>query len=132
MPVQNLLRYLQNSTAISAHLAAHFCPALVCPQKSHRENSISSIFLESPHQVDMKKCCQILQTLFLVFQYSRKSQWIARKNRIRFQSFITITFSVILKIDQIYQLKAAYCIDAFQYHFYNELIFPIATFCKHN
>ena len=25
--------YLQNSTANSAHLAAHFCPALVCPQK---------------------------------------------------------------------------------------------------
>ena len=24
--------YLQNSTANSAHLAAHFCPALVCPQ----------------------------------------------------------------------------------------------------
>ena len=29
--------------------------------KSHRENSISCIFLESPHQVDMKnvvKCCK--------------------------------------------------------------------------
>ena len=26
--------YLQNSTANSAHLAAHFCPALVCPQKA--------------------------------------------------------------------------------------------------
>ena len=29
-----LFSYLQNSTANSAHLAAHFCPALVCPQKS--------------------------------------------------------------------------------------------------
>ena len=28
------LSYLQNSTANSAHLAAHFCPALVCPQKA--------------------------------------------------------------------------------------------------
>ena len=27
------LSYLQNSTANSAHLAAHFCPALVSPQK---------------------------------------------------------------------------------------------------
>ena len=28
------LSYLLNSTANSAHLAAHFCPALVCPQKA--------------------------------------------------------------------------------------------------
>ena len=28
------LSYLQNSTANSAHLEAHFCPALVCPQKA--------------------------------------------------------------------------------------------------
>ena len=28
------LSYLQNSIANSAHLAAHFCPALVCPQKA--------------------------------------------------------------------------------------------------
>ena len=28
------LSYLQNSTANSAHLAAHFCPVLVCPQKA--------------------------------------------------------------------------------------------------
>ena len=28
------LSYLQNSTANSAHLAANFCPALVCPQKA--------------------------------------------------------------------------------------------------
>ena len=28
------LSNLQNSTANSAHLAAHFCPALVCPQKA--------------------------------------------------------------------------------------------------
>jgi hypothetical protein len=27
------LSYLQNNTANSAHLAAHFCPAFVCPQK---------------------------------------------------------------------------------------------------
>ena len=48
------LSYLQSSTANSARLAAHFCPALVLPSKRHHENSISFIFLESPHQVDMK------------------------------------------------------------------------------
>ena len=31
-----------------------FLPCLGVPSKSHRQNSISSIFLESPHQVDMK------------------------------------------------------------------------------
>ena len=31
-----------------------FLPCLCLTSKSHRENSISSIFLESPHQVDMK------------------------------------------------------------------------------
>ena len=29
-----LLSYLHNSTANSAHLVAHFCPALVCPQNA--------------------------------------------------------------------------------------------------
>ena len=47
------LSYLQNSTADSAHLAVHL-HCLSLPSKSHRENSISSILLESPHQVDMK------------------------------------------------------------------------------
>jgi hypothetical protein len=28
------LSYMQNSTANPAHLAANFCPALVCPQKA--------------------------------------------------------------------------------------------------
>ena len=28
------LSYLQNSTAHSAHSVAHFCPALVCPEKA--------------------------------------------------------------------------------------------------
>ena len=31
-----------------------FLPCLGLPSKSHCENSISSIFLESPHQIDMK------------------------------------------------------------------------------
>ena len=40
--------------------------------KSHRENSISCIFLESPHQVlRYEKCCQMLQTLFWLFQCSK-------------------------------------------------------------
>ena len=38
--------------------------------KSHCENLISFIFLESPHQVDIKNI-----TFFGVFQYSRNSQW---------------------------------------------------------
>ena len=43
--------------------------------KSHLENSISFIFLISPHQVSrQEKHCQILQTLFWVLQYSRNSQ----------------------------------------------------------
>ena len=29
------LSYLQDRTAIQAHLAAIYCPVLVCPQKSH-------------------------------------------------------------------------------------------------
>ena len=33
-PHDGFLSYLHNSTANSAHLAAHFCPALVCPQKA--------------------------------------------------------------------------------------------------
>jgi hypothetical protein len=31
-----------------------FLPCLGLPSKSHRKNLISSIYLESPHQVDMK------------------------------------------------------------------------------
>ena len=42
--------------------------------KSHRQNSISFIFLESSHQVDMKNVAKNLQTLFWVFQSSRDSQ----------------------------------------------------------
>ena len=30
----DFLNYLQNSTANSTHLAAHFCTALVCPQEA--------------------------------------------------------------------------------------------------
>ena len=41
--------------------------------KSHRENSISFILLETP-----EKCCHILQTLFQVFQYSRNSRCVCR------------------------------------------------------
>ena len=57
------LSYLQNSTAKSAHLAAHFCPALV----SNRENSISFIFLVSPHQVDMKNVVKSSKHFFGYF-----------------------------------------------------------------
>ena len=40
--------------------------------KSHRENSISFMFFEFSHH---EKRCQIIQTLFWAFQYSRNSQW---------------------------------------------------------
>ena len=38
------LSYLQNSTANSAHLAAHFCPALDCPQKATGKMQFLSYF----------------------------------------------------------------------------------------
>ena len=61
------LSYLQSSTANSARLAAHFCPALVLPSKSYHENSISFIFLESPHQVDMKNVVKSSKQFFGYF-----------------------------------------------------------------
>ena len=45
--------------------------------KSHHENSISFIFLESPHQVDMKDVVKSSKHFFWVFQYSRNSQWLS-------------------------------------------------------
>ena len=59
---EGFLSYLQSSTANSAHQAAYFCPALVCPQ-----NSISSIFLESTHQVDMKNVVKCYKHVFGYF-----------------------------------------------------------------
>ena len=42
--------------------------------KSHRENSIRYFhILGIPSSSRLEKCCQILQTLFWVFQYSRSS-----------------------------------------------------------
>jgi hypothetical protein len=37
------------------------------PSKSHRDNSISSIFLESPHQVDMKNVVKAFKHFFGYF-----------------------------------------------------------------
>ena len=44
-----------------------FLPCLGLPSKSHRENSISSIFLESPHQVDMKNVVKCYKHFFAYF-----------------------------------------------------------------
>ena len=44
-----------------------FMPYLSLPSKSHRENSISSIFLESPHQVDMEKVVKSSKDIFGYF-----------------------------------------------------------------
>ena len=42
------------------------------PSKSQCGNYISCIFLQSPCQVSrLEKCCQILETLFVVFYHSR-------------------------------------------------------------
>ena len=63
------LSYLQNNTANSAHLTAHFNPALVCPQKATVKIQFLPFFgitSSSRHE----KCCQIFQTLFWEFQYS--------------------------------------------------------------
>ena len=59
------LSYLQNSTANSAHLAAHFCPALVCPQKvtAHSKNWEFNFFhiFGIPSSSRHEKCCQMLE-----------------------------------------------------------------------
>ena len=44
-----------------------FLPCLGLPSKSHRVNSISSIFLESPHQVDMKNVVKCYKHFFGYF-----------------------------------------------------------------
>ena len=54
----------------SVHLAAHFCIILVCPKKEFNFFHIFEIPSWSRHE----KCCQILQTLLWVFQYSRDPQ----------------------------------------------------------
>ena len=59
----SFLSYVQNSTANSAHLAAHFCPSL---KKPLWESNLFQ-FLESPHQVDMKKVVKSSKHFFGYF-----------------------------------------------------------------
>ena len=47
--------------------------------KSHRKNSISVIYSESPHQLDMKNMVKSSEHFFWVFQYCRNSQWYVRR-----------------------------------------------------
>ena len=47
--------------------------------KSHRKNSISVIYSESPHQLDMKIMVKSSEHFFWVFQYCRNSQWYVRR-----------------------------------------------------
>ena len=49
-----------------------------CSSKSHRENSISFIFLDPPHQVDIKNVVKSSKH-FWVFQYFRNSLYINEK-----------------------------------------------------
>ena len=58
-----VLSYLQNSTANSAHLAAHFCTVLVCPQKA----TVIFNFFHLPHQVDMKNAVKSSKYFFGYF-----------------------------------------------------------------
>ena len=39
--------------------------------KSHNEISITCTLLQSPYQVCMKKCCQMVERLFVLFYHSR-------------------------------------------------------------
>ena len=84
MPVQNLCRYI--SFKAGRKCATRWAELAAGNSKSHRENSISFIFLESPHRVDMKTVVKSSKHFFLVFQYSRNSPWIWRK--ITVHSFI--------------------------------------------
>ena len=43
-----------------------FLPCLGLPSKSHCDNSISSIFWESPHQVDMKNVAKCWKEFFAI------------------------------------------------------------------
>ena len=72
------LSYLQKYSQFSPS-GSMFLPCLSLPSKSHCQNSISSIFLESPHIVDMKNVVKSSQTLFWVFQYSTSSHCTERK-----------------------------------------------------
>ena len=51
-----------------------FLPCLSLPSKSHRENSISSIFLEPPQQVDMKNVVRSSKHFFGYFNTLKNSQ----------------------------------------------------------
>ena len=44
-----------------------YLPCLSLPSKNHRENSIFSIFLESPHQIDMKNIVKCYKHFFGYF-----------------------------------------------------------------
>ena len=58
------LNYLQDSTANSAHPAALFLPCLGWPSKSHHENSISCMILQSSHQVSVKNIVKCWEDFF--------------------------------------------------------------------
>ena len=65
---------------------------LACSSKSHRENSISCIIFGIPLSIRHDKCCKILQTLFLVFQYPRNSQC----NMICLISYFSLFSSILI------------------------------------
>ena len=69
-PHDSFLSYLLNSKANSAHLAAHFCPALVCLKEPQWEFNFFHIF-GIPSSSRHEKYCQMLERLFALFHHSR-------------------------------------------------------------
>ena len=87
---QWFLSYLQNRTTNSAH-GRTFSPCLSLLLKSHRENSISSIFLESPYQIDMKifvKCWKDFLFYFTTLE----------TNRVCLTLLFQCSFSAVIKV----------------------------------
>ena len=66
-----LLRYLKDSTANPAHLAALFCPVLVCPQQATMVNKFHAYFCNSSSSRH-EKHFKMLKRLFVVFFCSIK------------------------------------------------------------
>ena len=94
------LSYLQNSTANSACLSL--------PSKSHRENLISSIFLESPHQVDMKNVVKSSKHFFRYFNTleTHSELWCISLQNV-FEPFVSICLFVYEKIQYCRKIKVS-------------------------
>ena len=75
-----------------------FLPFLGLPSKSHRENSISSIFSESPHHVDMKNVVKC-QKHFLGYFNALKTHCVPLCNDQSFQKNRRMNMRAMVKDD---------------------------------